>query len=216
MTSITKTSRQPTRLPWMVDCLIYEHSILLGMAIDESTAGAYTSVTNLYLTFWKLHRMPIDPTSKTLSYYITFQSTHINAKSIETYLSGICNNLEPFFPEIRTNCASALVKCTLKGALCRHGRPTTRKSPLATSQLQTITTDLINSPDHNDMLFLSMINTSFPGLLCLGEIAVSNNPHLRNFWKVVDMLAVWWTCKMNDCVRTGWPFLQQPMRNNEI
>ena len=31
-----------------------------------------------------------------------------------------------------------------------------------------------------------------------------------------DMLAVGWTCNMNDCVSTGWLFLQQPMRNNEI
>ena len=51
MTSITKVSRQPTRQLWTADHLIYEHSILLGMAIDEPTAGAYTSVTNLYLTF---------------------------------------------------------------------------------------------------------------------------------------------------------------------
>ena len=95
------------------------------------------------------------------------------------------NNFKPFFLEVCTNCASALVKHTLKGALHHHGCPTACKSPLATSQLQTITTDLINSPDHNDMLFLSMINTSFPGLLHLGKIAVSDNPHLRNFWKVV-------------------------------
>jgi hypothetical protein len=90
MTSITKTSRQPNRLLWTVDHLIYEHSILLRMAIDDSTTSAYTLATNSYLTFCKLHGMPIDPTSETLSYYITFQSTHINPKSIESYLSGIC------------------------------------------------------------------------------------------------------------------------------
>src|ERR1700683_3009730 len=103
MTSITKTSRQPVQLPWTTDHLIYECSILLGMAIDNSTANTYTSATNSYLTFCTLHNMPIDPTPETLSYYITFQSSHINPKSIESYLSGICNNLEPFSPEICVN-----------------------------------------------------------------------------------------------------------------
>src|ERR1700729_2512810 len=130
MTSITKTSRQPVRSPWTTDHLIYERSILLGMAIDNSTANTYTSATNSYLTFCTLHNLPIDPTPETLSYYITFQSSHINPKSVESYLSGICNNLEPFFPEIRANRASAVVKRTLKGALRRYGHPTNHKSPL--------------------------------------------------------------------------------------
>ena len=110
----------------------------------------------------------------------TWTGGHINPKSVKSYLSGICNNLEPFFPEIHANRASALVKRTLKGALCCYSRPTNRKSPLTTTQLQSITTDLANSSDHDDM-FLSMINTGFPGLLCLGEMAVSDNPHLRDF-----------------------------------
>jgi hypothetical protein len=117
MTTITNTSKQPVRQPWTADRLLYERSILLGMAIDNSTATTYTSATNSYLTFCRLHNMPIDPTAETLSYYITFQSSHISPKSVESYLSGICNNLEPFFPEIRANRASALVKRTLKGAL---------------------------------------------------------------------------------------------------
>jgi hypothetical protein len=136
--------------------------------------------------------MPINPTSETLSYYITFQSSHINPKSVESYLSGICNNLEPFFPEIRMNRASALVKRTLKGALRRHGRPTKRKSPLTTTHLQTVTADLSNSSNHDDMLFLSILNTGFPGLLRLGEMAVNDNPSLRDFRKVVLRSSLTW------------------------
>jgi hypothetical protein len=102
--------------------------------------------------------MPIDPTAKTLSYYITFQSSHINP--------------------------NALVKRTLKGALCRHSCPTKRKSPLTTTQLQSITAHLADSCDHDDMLFLCMLNTGFPGLLHLGEMAVTDNLHLRDFEKL--------------------------------
>jgi len=168
-----------------MDRLIHERSILLGMAIDNSTANTYTSATNSYLTFCKLHGIPIEPTSETLSYYITFQSSHINPKSVESYLSGICSNLEPFFPEIRSNRDSALVKRTLRGALRRHGQPTKRKSPLTTNHLQSITTALAHSHDHDDLLFLTMLNSGFTGLLRLGELAVSDNPRLRDFRKVV-------------------------------
>lgn len=192
MISITHGSRQPVRQPWAMDHLIYEQSILLGMAIDASTATTYTSATNSYLTFCKLHNIPIDPTAETLSYYITFQSSHINPKSVESYLSGICSNLEPFFPEVRSNRDSALVRRTLRGALRRHGQPTKRKSPLTTDHLQTITTALAGSHDHDDLLFLSMLNTGFTGLLRLGELAVSDNPQLRNSRKVVVRGSLKW------------------------
>src|ERR1700683_4881065 len=142
MITITHESRQPVRQPWTMDRLIHERSILLGMAINNSTVNAYTSATNSYLTFCKLHNLPITPTPETLSYYITFQSSHINPKSVESYLSGICSNLELFFLEIHSNWDSALVKRTLQGALCHHGQPTKHKSPLTTNHLQSITTAL--------------------------------------------------------------------------
>ncbi|KIM78362.1 hypothetical protein PILCRDRAFT_824575 [Piloderma croceum F 1598] len=64
-----------------MDQLIHEHSILLGMSIDDSTTNTYSSATNSYLAFCNL---PINPTPETLSYYITFQSSHISPKSIES------------------------------------------------------------------------------------------------------------------------------------
>jgi hypothetical protein len=172
--------------------LIHERSILLGMAIDTTTAHTYSSAANSYLTFCKLHQLPVDPSPETLSYYITFQSTHINPKSVESYLSGICSCLEPFFPDIRSNRATALVKRTLKGALRRHGRPTIRKSPLTTTHLCTIADSLHESRDHDDMLFHCMINTGFTGLLRLGEMAVSDNPCLRDSRKVVSRSSLSW------------------------
>jgi len=75
MINITQTSRQPAWLPWAMDHLIHKWSILLGMAINNSTANTYTSTTDSYLMFCKLHNLTIDPTPKTLSYYITFQAT---------------------------------------------------------------------------------------------------------------------------------------------
>jgi hypothetical protein len=175
-----------------MDRLIHERSILLGMAIDVSTASTYSSATNSYLAFCNLHQLPIDPTPDTLSYYVTFQSSHINPKSVESYLSGICNNLEPFFPDIRANRAAALVKRTLKGALRRHGQPTKRKAPLTTDLLQSISSALIASPNHDDMLFLSMVCTGFTGLLRLGEITVNDNTQLRDSRKNILRNSLGW------------------------
>ena len=60
----------------------------------------YTSALNLYLTFGKLHNFNIDPTPETLSLYVTYQSTFINPKSVDSYLSGIANQMESFFPDV--------------------------------------------------------------------------------------------------------------------
>jgi hypothetical protein len=195
MIQVTASSKQPAQEAWTMDHLIYECSVLLGMAIDSTTANTYSSATNSYLAFCKLHNLPIDPTPETLSYYITFQSSHINPKSVASYLASICNNLEPFFPDIRSNRATALVKRTLKGALHRHGQPTRCKAPLTTIQLQSIFTALHQSRDHDDMLFLSMLNTGFPGLLRLGEMVVSDNPKLRNFRKTILRNSLTWVEK---------------------
>ena len=96
MIKITPTSQQPHREPWTPERLNYERSILLGMSIDTSTATTYSSALNSYLTFCKMHALPVDPTPQTLSYYVTFQSFFINPKSVDSYLSGISNQLEPY------------------------------------------------------------------------------------------------------------------------
>ena len=51
---------------------------------------------------------------------------------------------------------------------------------------------MANSCDHDDLLFLSMLNTGFPGLLHLGEMAISDNPDLRDFRKVVLHNSIKW------------------------
>jgi hypothetical protein len=85
MIHISLTSRQPTRQPWTIERLNHERSILLGMAVDQSTACTYSSALNSYLTFCKIHAIPVDPTPKTLSYYVAFQSSFINPKSVDSY-----------------------------------------------------------------------------------------------------------------------------------
>ncbi|OAX30747.1 hypothetical protein K503DRAFT_704869, partial [Rhizopogon vinicolor AM-OR11-026] len=50
------------------------------------------------------HHFNIDPTPDMLSYYVTFMSHYVQPHSINTYLSGIVNQLEPHFSSIRIVC----------------------------------------------------------------------------------------------------------------
>jgi hypothetical protein len=93
--------------------LINERSISLGYSLDTSSFGAYTSALNSYITFCNLHNLPVEPTEDTLSFYIVFLSTYLKPDTVNSYLSGICRQLEPFFPDIRRNCKSMRVSRTM-------------------------------------------------------------------------------------------------------
>jgi hypothetical protein len=112
---VSPTSGQPRREAWTMDRLINERSVSLGYSLDTSTFGSYTSALNSYLTFRNLHHLPADPTSDTLSFFVVFLSSHINPKSVKSYLSGICRQLEPFYPDVRQNRKSILVSRTMNG-----------------------------------------------------------------------------------------------------
>lgn len=186
MMSIPASSRQPYREPWTIDRLNHERSILLGLSIDSSTATTYSSATNSYLTFCKIHNLSIDPTPDTLSYYITFQSHFISPDSVDSYLSGISNQLEPFYPDVRRNRASPLVRRTMKGARRSRNRAVQRKSPLTVQNLAFVHDRLAASLRLDDLLFDSQINTGFSGLLRLGEMVSPDKLALRD-WKKVTM-----------------------------
>lgn len=184
MTEISTSSRQPFREAWTTDRLDSELAINLGLAIDQSTHESYTSALNSYITFCRLHSFDIQPTPRTLAYYVTFQSSFINPNSVDTYLSGICNQLESHFPDVRQNRKSALVCRALKGAKRRFGRSTTRKLPLTLHNLDTVYASLGDHPSHDDLLFASQLFTGFENLLCLGELCWPDNIVLRDYRKV--------------------------------
>ena len=190
---VSPTARQPHRELWTIKRLNYERSILLGLSIDHSTSATYSSALNSYLTFCKSHRLPVEPTPQTLSYYTTFQSFHINPKSVDSYLSGICNQLEPFFPDVRLNRKSALVNRTLAGVKQYHGTPTKRKSPLTVAHLLTVANDLTSSTLHDDLLFNALLNTGFTGLLRLGELTWPDKVALRDYKKVSMRHSIEWS-----------------------
>src|SRR6267143_1363693 len=109
MISSSRKSRQPKREAWTHDHLLHERAVALGYAIDNSTWKGYGSALNSYFKFTRLHNFPIDPTPDTLSLFTVYMCHHIKPKSVDSYLSGICQQLETYFPDIRKERRSPLV-----------------------------------------------------------------------------------------------------------
>jgi hypothetical protein len=184
MLRLSDTSRQPIREAWTMDRLINERSISLGYSLDSSSFGAYTSALNSYLTFCNLHHLPVDPTPDTLSFYVVFLSSHINPKSVNSYLSGICRQLESFYPEVLQNHKTMLVSRTMTGCLRRFGTPTKRKSPFSHTDLLRVLNTLPPLPSHDDFLFCALLLTGFHALMRLGELVFPDTKALRNYRKI--------------------------------
>ena len=183
-------SRQRPRAAWSRDKLVRERAIALGQAIDTSTLDSYSSALNSYLTFVRLHNMPVEPTPDTLSFFTVFMSHHIDPKSVSNYLSGICQQLEPYFPNVRPSRHSPLVDRTMKGCLRLRGKAVTRKRALTFSDLYTVLQKLSNSVNHDDLLFKSMLLTGFFALMRLGELTFPDAIKLRNWKKVTKQSSV--------------------------
>ena len=132
------------------------------------------------------NHLSIEPTAKTLSYYITYQTHFISPNSVDSYLSGIINQLKPYYPDVHKQQESLLVKCTLKGAwrLCSKGVHC--KKPLSVHDLETMQAHLAGSTSFNNLLFKAQLNTGFVGLLQLGELVKNNKPALWD-WKKITM-----------------------------
>jgi hypothetical protein len=177
-------SRQRTRTAWPRDRLLRERAIALGLAIDLSTLRTYGSALNSYLSFVRLHDLPVEPTPDTLSFFVVFMSHHIEPRSVRSYLSGICQQLEPYFPNVRSSRHSPLVERTMKGCLRLKSSPTKRKRALTLHDLSHVLEKMTNANSHDDKLFKCMLLSGFFALMRLGELSFPNEVKLRNWKKV--------------------------------
>ena len=177
-------SRQPIREVWTCERLVCEHTIALRQALDNSTWKNYGSALNSYLNFIKMHDYPLKPTPDTLSLFTVYMCHHIKPDSVGTYLSGICHQLEPYFPNVRTSRNSALVHRTLQGCKRIRATPTSRKQALTINDLETVVNALSSSTDYDDCLFLAQLLTGFFALFRLGEMTYPDDTSLRDPQKV--------------------------------
>ncbi|KAF7371787.1 RNase H domain-containing protein [Mycena venus] len=173
-------SRQPAREAWTLERLVHMRAVAMGAAIDTSSAPTYGSALNSFIEFCCLHRFPIEPTAETLSFYVVFMCHHIRPDSVDSYLSGICNQLEAHFPNVREIRKGMLVSRTLQGCKRLRGTAVRRKLLLSRDHLRQAITALPSSPSHDDLLFLSQLFTGFRALLRLGELTMPDNPKLQN------------------------------------
>ena len=181
-----RRARQPVRDVWTRERLVHERAIALGNVVDRSTLSNYSLALNSYLNFVKLHDFLVEPTPETLSFFTVYMSHHINPRSVNTYLSGISQQLETLFPAVKEARNSTLVHRTLQGCMRMRGLATTRKRALTTDSddLQLVINHYQHSTLHDDLLFVAMIVTGFFGLLRLGELTFPDDPSLQNWKKV--------------------------------
>jgi hypothetical protein len=184
------TPRQPRRQPWPRAKLVRERALALSNSIDISTRKCYGSACNSYLSFVHLHDFPVEPTPETLSFFIVFMSHHISPRSVQTYLSGVVNQLRPFFPDVVNARSSQLVKKTLQGCLKMRSKPTVRKQALTLADLSCLLTSSTDTPNHDDLLFNSIILTAFFALHRLGELVFPNDASIRDWRKIIRRSSV--------------------------
>ena len=184
MTRLHPSSRLPQQAAWSRKRLEHAQALALGSAIDASSAAAYSSALNSYLSFCRSHDFPIDPTPDTLSFYSVYMAHHIKPASVDSYLSGICNELKPFYPDVQKNCCHHLVTRTLRGCKKLHVVPTTCKRPLSCAELAGLCTQYMSSNSHNDLLFFVILLVGFHALMHLGELVWPDKKGLQDFRKV--------------------------------
>src|SRR5258708_14527709 len=99
--------------------------LALGATVEQSIMHTYTSAATSYITFCNLHNFPTEPTVERLCFYIVYMSHHIKPSSMKSYLSGICAELEPFYPDIHSIQSSKLVNQTVmnRTGLCHTSHP---------------------------------------------------------------------------------------------
>lgn len=153
--------------------------IALGSAIDHSTAVTYTSALQSYITFCLLHAFPIEPNPDTLGFFTDYMSHHIKPPSVDFYLSGICNQLEPLSPDVREARRHRFVACTLSGCNKLRGTATRRICSLLRSDFAALAPSYNASSSHNNSLFFAVLLNGIFGLMRQGEIVIPNRFDLQ-------------------------------------
>jgi hypothetical protein len=178
-------ARLATRMHRLVSrSALCEHAITLGHSIELSTMHAYNSHLQSYLSFCKIHDIPIEPTPDTLSFFVIFVSHYIKPSSVATYLSGICNCLKPHFPDVCSVRNSPVITRSLTRMKKLHGFSVPlQKRALSVDDISSLL-NVHHSGSHDDLLFPSMLLTGFSALLHLGEMTVSNSPAKHSSKKI--------------------------------
>lgn len=161
----------------MFDCKV---SLTITKSLNAHTRAAYSSALNSYLTFCHCHKFPIEPTIQMLTFYTVYMCNYIKPSSVDSYLSGIVSELEPFYPKFHTNQLSPSIRSVLAGMKRVKGINWRQARALTTDDLRVLATALGTSHTHNGLLFLSQILTGVHNLPRAGELTQLDKADLRN------------------------------------
>ena len=170
--------RHAPEVPWSTDELVSWRSFYITSSLVPSSHLAYTSALQSYHQFCQLHHFPTEPMADTLSFFLTYRSHTLRPQTLSSYLSGICSQLEAFYPQVRALRQTAIVRRTLAGIHRVHGVAAVRKCPLLPSDLQCAIDRFGASSDYDDVLFLTQLLVGFNQLLRLAELCIPDNPQL--------------------------------------
>src|ERR1700678_1440270 len=185
MTKRTSKTRRPRRETWSRKRLLRERAVAVACSLEPGSISSYSSAVKSYFDFCSAHSFPIDPTPDTLSFYAVYMSHYIKPNSVGSYLSGVCSQLETFFPNVRVHRHHWLVTKTLAGCHKMFPSAVSCKCAVTRSELATITQSYIHSISYDDTIFLGILMTGFHGLMCLGELTWPDNVKLRDYRKVI-------------------------------
>src|SRR5258708_15452471 len=188
--NISPSTRHRNHPCWLMGMFHEQWTLALGAALERSTAHTYSSAASSYITFCDLHHFPTEPTVERLCFYIVYMLHFIKPMSIKSYLSGICAELEPFYPDIHSIRSSKLINCTLAGCTKLYGSPARRKRALTESELLLIIRSAPHRATHDDLLFLAIVLVGWHCLLRLGKLVDHDSTSLRDFRKSINRLSV--------------------------
>lgn len=112
-------------------------------------------------------------------------SHFIKPDSVNSYISGICNQLEYYFPNIRLHWKTPLIKCTMTSGKHMYGSPHRCQHTLTPADLETMMAHY-PIPSHDDLLFCSLLQTRFSALMCLRKLIDSDSPKLHDPHKTIQ------------------------------
>ena len=98
---------QPKKAVWTTNHLCAQHAEYFSKCLDLSSKSTYDLGFNSYLSFCYWHKINLDPTLNTLSWFIAYMAQQtgpldhlISIQTISSYLLGISHDLQPFYPHV--------------------------------------------------------------------------------------------------------------------
>lgn len=115
---------------------------------------------------------------------------HVKPSTVKSYLLGICNQLEFFYPNVCDARRSQIVTRTLTGCTKLRAVGVTRKREITFPEMTNLHNSISKSSAHDDLLFLAICHSSFHGLLRIGESVWPDKRALQDYRKVVSRSSV--------------------------